>query len=73
MSKLEKLALFGGSKTIQHDFKRYNSIGAEEAKAAQQVLESGVLSQFLGTWHEDFYGGPKVREFENNCREFSAS
>ena len=27
-------------------------------------MRTGVLSQFLGTWHKDFYGGPKVKEFE---------
>ena len=64
----EKLALLGGPKTIQTTFKRYNPIGPEEAQAAKQVIESGVLSQFLGTWHEDFYGGPKVREFERACK-----
>src|SRR3990167_2737129 len=66
----EKLALLGGPKAIQETFKRYNSIGAEEAHAAKQVIESGVLSQFLGAWHEDFYGGPKVREFERQCEDF---
>jgi perosamine synthetase len=66
----EKLALLGGPKTIQSEFKRYNSIGEEEVQAAKQVIESGVLSQFLGAWHEDFYGGPKVREFERNCAQF---
>jgi perosamine synthetase len=66
----ETLALFGGTKTIQSEFKRYNSIGKEELQAAKQVIESGVLSQFLGAWHEDFYGGPKVREFEHNCEDF---
>lgn len=63
----ERLALLGGPKTIGTPFKRYNPIGAEEVEAATQVVESGVLSQFLGTWHEDFYGGPKVREFERAC------
>jgi perosamine synthetase len=66
----EKPALLGGTKTIQSGFKRYNSIGEEEVQAAKQVIESGVLSQFLGAWHEDFYGGPKVREFERNCARF---
>ena len=66
----EKLALFGGLKTIQSEFKRYNPIGAEEAKAAKEVIESGVLSQFLGAWHDDFFGGPKVREFEGQCAEY---
>jgi len=65
-----KLALFGGPKTIQTTFKRYNPIGVEEVEAAKQVIESGVLSQFLGVWHKDFYGGSKVREFERQCAEY---
>lgn len=61
------LALFGGSKTIQEPFQLYNSIGAEEVAAANAVVESGVLSKFLGRWGSDFLGGPKVKEFERNC------
>lgn len=70
ISTSEKLALFGGPKTIQVDFKLYNSIGAEEIHAAKEVLESGVLSKFLGTWSKDFYGGPKVQEFERQCESY---
>tara|TARA_B110000879_G_scaffold209393_1_gene297012 strand:- start:5225 stop:6514 length:1290 start_codon:yes stop_codon:yes gene_type:complete len=66
----KKLALFGGSKTIIQPFKRYNSIGKEEAEAAKVVLESGVLSQFLGCWDPDFYGGAKVQEFERQCETY---
>ena len=66
----EKLALFGGPKTIQAEFKRYNPIGLEEVQAAKEVIESGVLSQFLGAWHADFYGGPKVQEFERQCAKY---
>lgn len=66
----EKLAIFGGAQTIHTEFKYYNSIGCEEVQAAKLVIESGVLSQFLGAWHKDFYGGPKVREFERNCESF---
>jgi len=65
-----KLALFGGPKTIQTTFKRYNPIGAEEVEAARQVIESGVLSQFLGCWSPDFYGGPKVQAFERQCEAY---
>ncbi len=65
-----KLALLGRTKTINRSFQRYNPIGAEEVSAAKQVVESGVLSQFLGAWHEDFYGGPKVREFERACETY---
>jgi dTDP-4-amino-4,6-dideoxygalactose transaminase len=63
-SDLHRLALLGGPKTITQPFRRYNPIGAEEAQAAKEVIDSGVLSQFIGAWHEDFLGGPKVRAFE---------
>ena len=66
----EKLAIFGGDKTITAPFKRYNPIGQEEMEAAKSVIESGVLSQFLGAWHADFYGGPKVQEFERMCEQY---
>lgn len=66
----DKLALLGGLKTIQHEFKQYNSLGTEEIEAARNVVESGVLSQFIGEWHEDFYGGPKVREFETQSAKY---
>ena len=66
----KKLALLGGNKTITTPFKRYNSMGNEEVQAAKAVIESGVLSQFLGIWHEDFYGGPKVKEFERMCETY---
>jgi len=65
--KENQLALLGGCKAIKYPFKRYNSISTEEVSAAKKVIESGVLSQYLGVWHEDFYGGPKVREFERAC------
>jgi len=70
MNSNHKLALFGGSKAINREFRPYNSIGLEEINAAKGVVESGVLSQFLGAWHEDFYGGPKVLEFEAACRAY---
>jgi perosamine synthetase len=61
------LALFGGPKTIDKAFKRYNPIGREEVEAAKRVVESGVLSQFLGCWDPDFYGGAEVQRFERAC------
>lgn len=66
----EKLAILGGEKTITTPFERYNSIGSEEVEAVKRVTESGVLSQFLGAWHEDFFGGPKVREFEKAAADY---
>jgi dTDP-4-amino-4,6-dideoxygalactose transaminase len=65
----ETLALHGGPKTITRPFKRYNPIGKEEVDAAKAVVETGVLSKFLGCWDPDFYGGPKVQEFERACEK----
>ena len=65
-----KLALFGGSKVINKEFQIYNTIGIEEERAVKSVLESGVLSQFLGSWHPDFFGGPKVQEFERAWEKY---
>jgi len=64
------LALFGGPKSIDRVFTRYNPIGAEEVAAARGVVESGVLSQFIGDWDPDFFGGPKVQEFERKCEAY---
>ena len=69
MSK-EKLALNGGDPTISHNFKKYISIDSEEVAAAKRVVETGTLSDFLGKWHEKFYGGENVRKFENDWSRF---
>lgn len=61
---MSRLALLGGPKTIDQPLSAYQSIGKEEAEAVRQVLESGVLSKFLGAWHPDFYGGPTVQALE---------
>ena len=70
MKDENKLALFGGDKVVKKSFVRYNPIGKEEKNAAIEVIESGVLSQFLGVWSPDFFGGPKVQEFEGKCKAF---
>ena len=68
--KKEILAIHGGPKLIEHTFERYNSLGPEEVEAAKNVVESGVLSQYLGCWDPDFFGGPKVLEFERQCESY---
>ena len=69
MSKY-KLAINNGKKLISSKFKKYNSIGIEEKKAVNRVIESGCLSKFLGSAGEDFLGGPYVKKFENECKKF---
>lgn len=61
---MPKLALLGGPKIRNRPFPPYNSIGEEERLAVDKVMRSGNLSQYLGSWHEDFYGGPQVKAFE---------
>jgi dTDP-4-amino-4,6-dideoxygalactose transaminase len=70
MTGAHALALLGGPKSITQQFRRYNSMGIEEVEATREVIESGVLSQFIGAWHADFYGGPKVKEFERACEQY---
>lgn len=71
---MNPLALLGGAKTINGPFTPYNSIGSEEAKAVLSIVETGVLSRFLGSWDPDFYGGEKVRALERAWeKHFSVS
>ncbi|HLY10846.1 MAG TPA: DegT/DnrJ/EryC1/StrS family aminotransferase [Planctomycetota bacterium] len=64
------LALHGGPKSAPGPFRPYNPIGAAELRSAHHVIKSGILSQYIGAWHDDFYGGPKVLEFERRCQDF---
>ena len=66
----EKLAIKGGEKSVRSALKPYNSIGQEEIEAVKKVMNSGNLSQYLGSWSDDFFGGPKVKEFEEQCAEY---
>lgn len=66
----DRLALDGGTTTITEPFRLYNTIGDEEIQAVTDVMKSGVLSRFTGTWGPDFLGGPTVREFESAWAEF---
>lgn len=61
---MSKLAIKGGTPIRTQLFPEYNTIGNEEKEAVMKVLDSGNLSQFLGAWHKDFYGGPTVQQFE---------
>jgi perosamine synthetase len=63
---MAKLAINGGKPVRTKLFPAYNNIGVEEKEAVLNVLDSGNLSQFLGAWHPDFYGGPRVRQFEED-------
>ena len=63
---MSKLAIKGGSPIRTKLFPSYNTIGKEEKDAVMKVLDSGNLSQYIGAWHPDFFGGPTVRQLEEN-------
>lgn len=51
--------------------KKYNSIGKEEILAANKVLKSGVLSEFIAKPGDYFLGGRNVKKFEKMvCKIF---
>ena len=60
-----KLAIHGGKPVREKPFPAATTIGIEEKEAVGRVLDTGVLSKFLGSWHEDFYGGEEVRTLES--------
>lgn len=65
-----KLAIYGGKPVRTKPFPAHVTIGKEEEKAAMRVLRSGVLSKYLGSWHEDFYGGEEVKSLEQEWAKY---
>ena len=64
MTDKNLLAIHGGDQAIKQPLKRYNPIGQEEQLAVQEVMASGILSDFIGSDGDKFLGGSRVREFE---------
>ena len=70
MNKKGKLALYGGEPVISKKFPIYNTIGKEEIKAVNRVMESGVLSGFIGTAGDGFNGGEEIKNLEKEIQEY---
>jgi perosamine synthetase len=64
-----KLALFGGDPVRKTAFPSYNSLGEEEKKAVMEVMDEGVLSDFIASKGEFFNGGKRVRRLEEAWAE----
>lgn len=65
------LALFGGSPIRKETFPPYNTIGQAEIDGALEVLKTGVLSGFVASPTNDYYGGKWTLELEENfCKKF---
>ncbi len=61
---MSELALLGGKPVRTEAFPAYKVIGKDDEDAVAKVMQSGILSRFLGAWHPDFHGGPEVQAFE---------
>lgn len=66
---MSDLAVFGGAPVRKDPFPAYRSHGGEEREAVARVMDSGILSGYIGAWHPAFYGGPEVRAFEAEWSE----
>ena len=66
---MSRLALHGGPAIRKSPFPPQSSLGDAEREAVLDVFDSGILSQFLGEYGPDFFGGPRVRA----CEEAFAS
>lgn len=67
---MEQLAWLGGEPTRRQPFPAYSTLGDEEKRAVIEVLDSGELSRFLGTWSPDFYGGKRVQALERDWEAY---
>ncbi|MEQ9447507.1 MAG: DegT/DnrJ/EryC1/StrS family aminotransferase, partial [Rhodospirillaceae bacterium] len=62
---MEELAILGGAPAVREPLRAYRSIGDEETAAVAKVMETGLLSGFVGALCPEFNGGDEVRAFEH--------
>jgi len=67
---MDKLAILGGKKVINYAYDKYNSISKEEKNAVKNVMESGVLSDYVGANCDKFLGGKNVRKLEKLASDY---
>jgi dTDP-4-amino-4,6-dideoxygalactose transaminase len=58
------IAILGGPPVRTREFPAAPGYGDAERRAVLEVLESGVLSHFYGSWGKFFQGGSRVRSLE---------
>ncbi len=63
---MSELAILGGKPTFRSPLKPYKSISVDEINEVNNVLKSGCLSGFFGSWEDGFLGGPFIQKLEKN-------
>ena len=66
---MSDLALLGGAPVREKLFPAHKFIAEEEKAAVCAVVETGILSRYIGAQHPDFMGGPQVKAFEEAWAE----
>ena len=66
---MSNLALLGGAPVREKLFPAHKFIAEEEKAAVCAVVETGILSRYIGAQHPDFMGGPQVKAFEEAWAE----
>ena len=66
---MPKLALNGGSKSFKKELPMQQYITKDEYLQVKEVLKSKLLSGFLASPGENFFGGPKTKYLEKQFRE----
>ncbi|MBN1872266.1 MAG: DegT/DnrJ/EryC1/StrS family aminotransferase [Candidatus Omnitrophica bacterium] len=67
---MSRLAIKGGKPVRRKPFPFYKTVGPEEKRAVMRVIDKGILSDFLGSWHKRFYGGHEVRRLEEEWSRY---
>lgn len=66
---MSNLALLGGTPAVDMSLRHYRSMGDAETAAVIDVMKSDCLSGFYGSPGDEYWGGPRVREFEAAWRK----
>ncbi len=70
---MSKLAILGGTPVRKTAIPWVSTMGKEEERAVHEVMQSGILSEFLADDDDKFLGGPVVRNLEDAfCKRFKA-
>ena len=64
------LAINGGTPIRTAPNLRPNTITPEDRRAVNEVLLSGVLSDFMGVWGDKFNGGERVQRLERRFEQY---
>ena len=62
---MAKLAINGGKPVRKKELPDYAVMDEREAQRAYEIVKKGILSDFLGCWGDEFFGGEQVRAFES--------